>query len=117
MPSLPFPHLYGSLHRFIQQTLPDDCPTRLTHLLWMLCGIFLSGSVQLNHLARQTPSRAKKLSTVKRFSRFLDNPQVKVRAWYDPFARWMLLSAASGGQVHLLIDSSKIAFGFRLVMV
>jgi len=28
-----------------------------------------------------------------------------------------LLSAASGGAVHLIIDSTKIAFGFRLVMV
>jgi hypothetical protein len=117
MTSLPFPHLYSSLRLFIQQTLPDNCPTRLTNVLWMLCGMFLSGSVQLNLIARKVPSRAKKLSTVKRFSRFLDNAQVRPRAWYDPFARWMLLSAASGGKVHLLIDSTKIAFGFRLVIV
>jgi hypothetical protein len=117
MSSLPLPQLYSSLRSFIQQTLPDDCPTRLANVLWMLYGLFLSRSVQLNHIARKMPSRTKKLSTVKRFSRFLDNPWVKPRAWYDPFARWMLLSAASGGAVHLLIDSTKIAFGFRLVMV
>ena len=63
------------------------------------------------------PSRAKKLSSVKRFSRFLDNPLVQVRAWFDPFARFTILSAASAGAVHLIIDSTKIAFGFRLVMV
>jgi hypothetical protein len=80
-------------------------------------GVFLSRSVQLNHIARKMPSRAKKLSTVKRFSRFLDNPAVRSRAWYEPFAHWMLISAASSGRVHLILDSTCIAFGFRLVMV
>jgi hypothetical protein len=117
MLSFPLPQLYSSLQAFIRQTLPDDCPTRLTNLVWMLSGLFLSGSVQLNLIARKLPLRAKKLSTVKRFSRFLDNPSVKTRAWYDPFARWILLSAASAGQVHLLIDSTKIAFDFRLILV
>lgn len=117
MSSISLPRLYSSLHTFVLQTLPDECDTRLTNLLFMMMGLFLSRSVQLNHIARKIPSRAKKLSTVKRFSRFLDNPVVRTRAWYDPFARWMLLSAASGGKVHLIIDSSKIAFGFRLMMV
>lgn len=117
MSSIPLPHLYSSLRIFIQQTLADDCETRLTNLLWMMCGLFLSRSVQLNHIARKMPSRAKKLSTVKRFSRFLDNSLVRTRLWYDPFARWMAQSAGSGGQVHLIVDTTKIAFGFRLVMV
>jgi hypothetical protein len=99
------------------QTLPDTCDTRLANLLFMMRGLFLARSVQLDHIARKMPSRAKKLSSVKRFRRFLDNPLVQVRAWFDPFARWTLLSAASGGAVHLIIDSTKIAFGFRLVMV
>jgi hypothetical protein len=115
--SFPLPQLYSSLRHFIRQTLPDDCPTRLTNLVWMLGGLFLSRSVQLNLIARKIPVRAKKLSTVKRFSRFLDNPAVKTRAGYDPFARWIMLSAASGGALHLLIDSTKIAFDFRLILV
>jgi DDE family transposase len=117
MSSKNLPQLYSSLHRFIGQTLADDCRTRLANLLWMMSGMFLSGSVQLNHMARKTPLRAKKLSTVKRFSRFLDNPMIRTRVWYDPFARWMLQSASSGGQVHLIIDATRVAFGFRLVMV
>jgi hypothetical protein len=113
MSSKNLPQLYSSLHSFTGQTLPDDCRTRLANLLWMMSGMFLSGSVQLNHIARKTPLRAKKLSTVKRFSRFLDNPRVRTRVWYDPFARWMLQSAGSGGQVHLIIDATRVAFGFR----
>ena len=114
-PSLP--QLYSSLQQFIEQTIPDSCRTRIVNLLWMMSGMFLSGSVQLNHMARKTPLRAKKLSTVKRFSRFLDNPQVEVGIWYEPFARWLLQSARSGGQVHLIIDATKVAFSYRLVML
>ena len=117
MGSTSLPEMYSSLYGFIRQTLAEECETRLANMVWMMCGLFLSRSVQLNHMARKMPFRAKKLSTVKRFSRFLDNPAVRVRSSYEPFARWMLLSAASGGQVHLLIDSTKIAFGFRLIMV
>lgn len=111
------PHLYSSLQQFIGQTLADRCRTRIANVLWMMSGIFLSRSVQLNHMARKVPIRAKKLSTVKRFSRFLDNPQVQTRVWYDPFARWVLQSAASGGHVHLIMDTTMVTFGFRLVMV
>jgi Transposase DDE domain len=114
-PSLP--QLYSSLQQFIEQTLPDRCRTRVANLLWMMSGIFLSRSVQLNHLAGKVPIRAKKLSTVKRFSRFLDNPAVQARIWYEPFARWLLHSAGSSGQVHLIIDATKVAFGYRLVML
>ena len=115
--SIGLSQLYSSLHTFILQTLPDSCDTRLANLLFMMRGLFLARSVQLDHIARKMPSRAKKLSSVKRFRRFLDNPLVRVRAWYDPFARWTLLSPARGGAVHLIIDSTKSAFGFRLVMV
>jgi hypothetical protein len=83
----------------------------------MMGGIFLSGSVQLNQIARKVPLRAKKLSTVKRFSRFLDNPEVDVGGWYEPFARRLLEAVGSGGQIHLIIDATKVAFGFRLVML
>src|ERR1051325_10241125 len=117
MKTISLPQLYSSLQQFIVQTLPVSCDTRLANLLFMMRGLFLSRSVQLDHIARKMPSRAKKQSSVKRFRRFLDNPLVRVREWYDPFARWILLSVASGGAIHLIIDSTKIAFGFRLVMV
>ncbi|NJR12830.1 hypothetical protein HC776_02960 [bacterium] len=117
MRSIRLPHLYSSLQAFVLQTLPDHCDTRLANLLFMMSGMFLSRSVHLEHLARKLPSRAKKLSSVKRLRRFLDNPLVQVRDWYDPFARWVLVSAASAGAVHLIIDTTKVARGYRLVMV
>jgi hypothetical protein len=117
MRSMPIPHLYRSLHEYLMQRIPDECDSRLTNLIFLMMGIFQAGSVQLNLVARKTPIRAQKLSIVKRFTRFLDNPAVRVREWYHPFAELLLASAANAGQVHLIMDATKVAFGFRLVMV
>lgn len=117
MQTLAIPEVYRSLHDYLLQRIADDCDTRLTNLILLMMGIFQSGSVQLNIVARKTPVRAKKLSIVKRLGRFLDNGAVRVRPWYDPSARDVLTAAASAGQVHLIIDASKVAFGFRLLMV
>jgi len=117
MRSVAIPHLYRSLHEYLLQRIPDECDTRLTNLIFLMMGIFQSGSVPLNLVARKTPIRAQKLSIVKRLARFLDNPAVRVREWYHPFVEVLLRSAANSGQVNLIIDASKVAFGFRLVMV
>jgi len=117
MRSMPISHLYRSLHEYLMQRIPDECDSRLTNLIFLMMGIFQARSVQLNLVARKTPIRAQKLSIVKRLTRFLDNGAVRVREWYHPFAEVLLTSAANAGQVHLIIDASKVAFGFRLVMV
>jgi hypothetical protein len=106
-----------SLHQYLVQRIPDACDTGLTNLIWLMMGMFQSGSVQLNLVARKTPVRAKKLSIVKRFERFLNNAVGRVRPWYPPFAQAVVAGAASAGQVHLIIDASKVAVGVRLVMV
>jgi hypothetical protein len=105
------------LHEYLLQRIPDEGDTRLTNLIFLMMGIFQSRSVQLNLVARKTPIRAQQLSIVKRLSRFLDNGAVRVREGYHPFAETLLRSAANAGPVHLMIDTSKVAFGFRLVMV
>lgn len=117
MRSVPIPELSRSLHHYLVQTLPDECDSRLTNLIYLMMGMFQARSVQLNLIARKTPIRVKKLSIVKRFERFLRNPAVRVRQWYHPFAVTLLQSAANSGQVHLIMDASRVAFGFRLVMV
>lgn len=117
MRSVPIPHLYRSLHAYLMQRLPDDCDSRLTNLTYLMMGIFQARRVQLHLVARKTPVRAKKLSLVKRFERCLQNPAVQVRPWYHPFVEPLVQSAAHAGPIHLIIDATKVAFGFRLVMV
>jgi Transposase DDE domain len=117
MPSVPISQLYGSLHRYLLQQIPDDCDSRLTNLIYLMMGILKAGSVQLPLIARHLPLRAHKWSIVKRLERFLQNQAVTVRAWYAPCAKVLLASAGSGGEVHLILDATKVAFHFRLVMV
>jgi hypothetical protein len=89
----------------------------LTNLIWLMMGMFQARSVQLNLAARKVPIRAKKLSIVRRFERFLKNEAVRVRAWYHPFASRLLQAAAVVGRVRLIVDASKVSHGHRLWMV
>jgi hypothetical protein len=117
MPSKTIPALYRSIHEYVLQRIPDQCDSRLTNLIYLMMGIFQSGSVQLPLIARKLPLRAQKLSTVRRLGRFLDNEQVDVKGWYAPFAQTLLQSAAAGGEIRLIMDTTRVAFGFRLLMV
>jgi hypothetical protein len=117
MQSFAIPQLYGIWRTQLLQQIPDSCETRLTNMLYLMMGVFQAQTVQLTLMARKLPIRAKKLSIVKRLTRFVDNTAVDVRQWYHPTAQWLLSSAASGGQVHLLIDSTKVSGHYRKVMV
>jgi hypothetical protein len=117
MKTIAIPAMYRSLHEYLMQRIPDECESRLTNLIWLMMGIFQSRSVHLKLAARKVPIRAKQLSIVKRFGRFLENGQVRVRDWYYPFASGMLRLAAVGGSIRLIIDASKVSAGHRLLMV
>ena len=117
MKTIAIPALYRSLHEYLMQRIPDECESRLTNLIWLMMGIFQARSVQLKLAARKVPIRAKQLSIVKRFGRFVNNGQVRVREWYCPFASGMLRLAAVGGCIRLIIDATKVSAGHRLLMV
>lgn len=117
MRSIAIPKFYSIWQRQLMHQIPDECDRRLTNMIWLMMGIFQSRRVQLNRVARKLPIRAKKLSLVMRLRRFLDNPGVRVRAWYRPVAIQLIQAASSAGSVRLIIDASKISFGFHLLMV
>jgi hypothetical protein len=117
MRSMSIPDFYRTWQRQFLQWLPDDRDSRMTNLIWLMYGILKAGSVHLNRVARHVPVRAKKLSIVKRLARFLDNGAVQVRAWYRPVAERLVQAASSGGTLHLVLDASKVAFGYQLLMV
>ena len=117
MRPMPIPALYRSMHEYLMQRIPDACESRLTNMIYLMMGMFYARSVQLNLAARKVPIRAKKLSIVKRFERFLNNGAVRVRMWYDPVASALLRAAASAGTIRLIIDATKVSHGHRLLMV
>lgn len=58
----------------------------------------------------------KMVSLVNRLRRFLDNPQVNVRRWYEPMVRQVVATFA-GKQLRLVIDCTKVGLNHRLLMV
>jgi hypothetical protein len=112
--------LYRSWYKRLSQLVPTDCKYhryRLTNMLLLVVGIYKARSVQVGLIARKLPIRVKKLSLVRRLERFLDNGAIHVRQWYRPIAVALLKAASSGGQVHLLIDSTKVSARHQLLMV
>ena len=109
--------LYHKWREWLTQHLPDDCSSRLTNLTHFMIGLFRGKSVHLPKIARELPIDAQKLSIVRRLRRFLDNEAVDVRDWYHPWADWLLRSAASGGQLNLIIDGSKVTSSHQLLCV
>ena len=53
-----------------------------------------------------TPSKARRLA------RFLSNPAIRVREWYEPIARNLLRHLADSAlEIRLIVDGTKIGFG------
>ena len=109
--------LYAIWKPYLEQHLPDNCRTRLENMLLLVVGMFQAGSVHLSKVARKLPIDAQKLSLTRRLRRFLDNEAVDVRSWYHPWASHLIESASSGGQLNLIIDTTKISSKFRKISV
>jgi len=72
----------------------------------------------LSKVADKIPGLATAPSRERRLMRFLNNPTVRVREWYESIALAILSGMAETlGEIRLIIDSSKIGFGHQLLIV
>jgi hypothetical protein len=117
MRSVSIPQLYSSVYSRLVQAIPDECDSRITNLALLMLGIVKGQSVQVGKIAAHLPIRAKKQSLIRRLERFLDNGAVRVRAWYEGVAKDLLEAASVAGEVHLIIDSTKVSFNHQLLLV
>jgi hypothetical protein len=85
--NMPINKLYHTWNMRIRQLRPTDRITRIRNITWLIVGIYQSRSVCLSRIAGKIPTSAKLLSTVRRISRLLSNPGIRVREWYEPIAR------------------------------
>jgi hypothetical protein len=77
-----------------------------------MIGIYQSQSVYLGKIAGEIPGSAKLVRTTRRLSRFLDNPAVNVREWYQPIAqKWLQAQWQCLGEIRLIVDGTKVGFG------
>ena len=115
---MPINHLYHTWMRRICELRPGQRITQVRNFVWLLVGIYKSRSVYLSRIAGKVPGHAKLLSTVRRLSRFLANPAIRVREWYEPVAcQWLGAQWRCLREIRLIVDGTKIGFGHQLLMV
>jgi len=115
---MPTNTLYHTWNHRIQELRPGQRVTQVRNFVWLMVGIYQSRSVCLSRIAGKIPSSAKLLSTVRRMSRLLDNPAIRVREWYAPIARqWLEAQFSHLGEIRLIVDGTKIGFGHQLLIV
>src|ERR1700730_3171929 len=113
----PFQRLYGNLYLALVQLWPGECDSRVVAMVYLLMGIWGARSVQTGRIAACVPVAAKKMSIVRRLERFLDNGAAPVRAWYEPIALGIIAAASVVGEIHLVLDTTKVSTHHRLLMV
>src|SRR5258706_12863941 len=113
----PFQRLYGNLYLALVQLWPGECDSRVVNMVYLMMGIFGARSVQTGRIAAHVPVSAKKMSIVRRLERLLDNGAVRVRAWYEPIAGRIMAAASAAGDIHLVLDTTKVSAHHRLLIV
>jgi hypothetical protein len=117
-PLMPINETYRTWIQRICELRPKQRKTQVQNFVWLLVGIFHSRSVSLSKIAGKVMSTAKNVSTVRRLSRFLASSAVDVRSWYRSTAKaWLEAQAQQIGEVRLIVDGSKVGFGYQLLMV
>jgi hypothetical protein len=115
---MPINHLYDTWKTRILELRPGQRVTQVRAFVWLVVGIYLSRSVCLSKIACKVPGEAKLLSTIRRMSRLLDNPAIRVREWYEPIARhWLEAQQRCIGEIRLIVDGTKVSFGHQLLMI
>jgi hypothetical protein len=115
---MPINQMYRTWIQRICELRPEQRITQVRNFVWLMVGIFHSRSVHLSKIAGKVPGQAQNLSTVRRLSRFLDNPIIRVRDWYEPIARqWLKAQLDWVGEIRLIVDGTKVGFGHQLLMV
>ena len=108
-------------HTWVQRILqwrPNERITRVQNMAQLVTGIWASKSVHLSYAATKIASTATLPSVTRRLSRFLDNPAVRVRAWYQPLVCDLLQSIAQTvGEFRLIADASQVGFHHQLLVI
>jgi hypothetical protein len=106
-------------HKFLHQIcqwLPEERITRKRNLALLVVGLYLGAAVHLPLIVRKWPFEAKVPSLVNRLHRFLSNPLLRPQVCYQPLAE-QLIRAFGGQTLRLVIDTTKVGFDYRALVV
>jgi hypothetical protein len=108
--------IYHTIIHQIRKWLPDERITRVRNLALLVTGLYLARKVHLALIADEWHLPGRTPSLVNRLRRFLSNPRVSVRDYYQPVAK-SLVSVFRGLPIRLIMDTTKLGFEARLLMV
>lgn len=110
------PQTYHTIFRQFRNLHPDERVTRVRNLALLVAGLYLAGKVHLARIAEVWHVPGRIPSLVNRLRRFLSNPRVFVRDYYQPVAE-SLIHVFDGLPIRLILDTTKIGFSARLLTV
>ncbi len=113
---MPISKVYDTWKRKIQQLRPKERISRVKTMAWMMAGIYVGQTVQLGRIASKIPGQAERNSVVRRLERFVANPSIRVREWYEPVIQ-PILNAQVGREYRLIVDGSKVGPWHQLLLV
>jgi hypothetical protein len=100
--------LYDTLFPVIRKAQPHEDARRLRIFVWAVVGLLFEKTISLPLLAEAIVSTAQAASRIRRLRRFLANPRVCVRAYYDALVRGALAEWA-GQTMELILDTTTVA--------
>lgn len=100
--------LYDTLFPVIRKAQPHEDARRLRVFVWAVVGLLVEKTISLPLIALAIVSTAKASSRIRRLRRFLANPRVNVRAYYDALIR-AALADWGGETLYLVLDTTTVA--------
>ena len=108
--------LYHTWLGMIEQLVPQERITRLRIFVRFATWSLLEPLGSLEPDCAQDPGDGETQQQSQAPRRFLKNPKVQVRHWYESLARRLLESmAARGAEIRLLIDGTRVGFDHQLL--
>jgi hypothetical protein len=99
--------LYDTLFPVIRKAQTHEDARRLRVFVWVVVGLLVEKTISLPLIALAIASTAKMASRTRRLRRFLANPHVCVRAYYDVLIRGALAEWA-GQTMYLILDTTTV---------
>lgn len=100
--------LYDTLFPVVRKAQPHEDARRLRVFVWAVVGLLVEKTISLPLIAVAMASPAKAASRIRRLRRFLANPRVDGRAYYDVLVRGALADWA-GQTLLLILDTTTVA--------
>ena len=112
---------YRAMKRALTQLYPTEpkgnTARHLKTLAMVASGIVGSRRTNLPAIAGKVPTRAKKESRVKRFSRWVQNERITSEMYFLPYADALLRGLAAHHSLLLVMDSSEVGRNCLALMV